>query len=68
MLTRNDQPLGFGFDFANNANQLNFAVDSVFTNTEEYTGTPLPPSNSFLLLDGTNFLLLDGTYFLLLGS
>ena len=66
MLTRNDQPLGFGLNFATE-NNFNFAIDSVFTTNPMISGGIGPiPGNSFLLLDGSNFKLLDGTNLLLL--
>jgi hypothetical protein len=65
MLTRNDQPLGFGFDFATE-NNFNFATESVFTTNGNIIGGGLPSVNDFLLLDGSAFLLLDGTNLLLL--
>jgi hypothetical protein len=65
MLTRNDQPLGFGLNFANESN-FNFAIDSIFTNNSNITGGSLPPGNAFLLLDNSVFLLLDGSDLLLL--
>jgi len=59
MLSRNDQPNIYNF---------NFGVDSVFNNVQEMPTTSLPPMNNFfLLLDGTNFHLLDGENLLLLG-
>ena len=63
MLTRNDQPLGFFLDFAIDGN-FDFAVDSIFTNTEGNSSGIV--GNEFLLLDGSAFLLLDGTNLLLL--
>lgn len=57
MLSRNDQPYGFGF---------NFAVDNMFTNQQ--AGSSGITANDFLLLDGEMFYLLDGTNFLLLGT
>lgn len=57
MLSRNDQPYGFNF---------NFAVDNMFTNQQ--AGSSGITSNQFLLLDAESFLLLDGTNFLLLGT
>jgi hypothetical protein len=67
MLCRNGQPLGFKFNFATDGN-LNFAVDSVFSEGRFGENTPPISSNNFLLLDGTPMLLLDGTDLLLLGS
>ncbi len=63
MLTRNDNPLGFHLNFANE-NNFDFAVDSIFTNVVENSSGIV--GNQFLLLDGSPFLLLDGTTFLLL--
>ena len=63
MLTRNDQPLGIGLNFATDTN-FDFAVDSVFTNVVENNSGVF--SGEFLLLDGSAFLLLDGTDLLLL--
>lgn len=66
MLTRNDQPLGFGLNFANESN-FDFATDSVFTINANIAGGGVPPiSNAFLLLDNSFFLLLDGSDLLLL--
>jgi hypothetical protein len=65
MLTRNDQPIGFGFNFANDVD-VNFAINSVFTVFSDQGNFVPPPSDSFLLLDGTNFLLLDNEFLLLL--
>ena len=66
MLTRNDQPLGFGLNFATE-NNFNFAIDSVFTINSNIAGGGIPPvNNAFLLLDNSFFLLLDNTDLLLL--
>lgn len=62
---REGTPVGFDLNFANSAN-LNFAVDSVFTNNRATSSGMV--ANEFLLLDGEPFLLLDGTNFLLLGT
>lgn len=65
MLTRNDQPEGFGLTFATE-NNFSFAVDSVFTNVRNENSNVSPlPNNRFLLSDGSSFLLSDGTFFLL---
>lgn len=63
MLARNDQPLGFQLNFANE-NNFDFAVDSIFTNVIENSSGML--ANEFLLLDAEPFLLLDGSNLLLL--
>ena len=63
MLTRNDEPLGLGLNFATDTN-FDFAVDSVFTNVIENSSGVI--GNAFLLLDGSFFLLLDGSDLLLL--
>lgn len=66
MLTRNDQPLGFSFNFATE-NNFDFATNSVFTINANIAGGGIPPiNNAFLLLDNSFFLLLDGTDLLLL--
>ncbi len=66
MLTRNDQPVGFGFNFATESANLNFAVDSVFVSANSQMSIPLPPSGDFFLLsDGSDFLLSDGTNLLI---
>lgn len=66
MLTRNDQPLGFGFNFATESTNLNFAVDSVFRSANSEISVPLPPvEDVFLLSDGSSFLLSDNSKFLI---
>lgn len=62
MLTRNDQPFGYEF---------NFGIDSVFNNIQTMKANSIPIlPNAFLLLDSPLdfFLLLEGSQLLLLGT
>ena len=59
MLSRSNQP---------NLNNFNFAVNSIFTITNEYPSSHTPiGTNLFLLALTEDFLLSDGTNFLLTG-
>lgn len=60
MLSRNDQPYLYNF---------NFGVDSTFNNVPTVKANVIPIlPNQFLLLDSEFFMLLDGENFLLLGT
>ena len=46
---------------------FNFGTESPFLNEQsQYIAAPFPPTDFFMLLDGTHFLILDGTDLLLL--
>ena len=58
MQSRNDNPVGFSY---------NFGTESVFNNIKVVKSSSNPiVSNGFLLLDNSYFLVLDGSNFLLL--